>query len=221
MTAMMPLSRFPRRSIPQPFAQFNLTRNPFGEFTREQRGELSMLGEDVREALGLGHHQAVQLIGRCGRGKTSHLLGLAARLPESYYVYMPEDGPCPTIATGRPLIIDEAQRLPRRVRRDVFSTGLPLILATHRNLTISLRLFGYQVKTIRVGRKITPAHVRELMNRRIDYCRTSEDAVPLLDLRDAERLVRRFGSNVRAIENYLYDQVQEQAYDHGKMQFTR
>lgn len=206
--------------VSPPFAQFNLTQNPFGEMTREQRGELSLLSEDVAQALSLDRHQAVQLIGRCGRGKTSHLLGLSARLPDSIYVYLPQDGPCPTIAAGEPLIIDEAQRLPRHVRHDIFATGLPLILATHRNLVLPLRRHGYQVQTIRVGRKITPAHVQMLMNTRIEYCRRNAQDVPRLGLSDAEYLVRRFGSNVRAMEHYLYDQVQKQAYQHGQMQFT-
>jgi len=163
---------------------------------------------------------AVQWIGKCGRGKTSQLLGWSARIPTSEYVYLPEDGPCPAIPSGEPLIIDEAQRLPRRIRRDIFSSGLPLVLATHRNLSMALRRYGYEVCTVQLGRSTSAPHVQTLMNTRLEYCRKSFGPLPQLSLEDACWLIRRFGSDIRAMENHLYDQVQTQAYNDGEMQFT-
>ena len=98
-----------------PWAGRNLCRNPFGELSRAERAEVAVVDLDSIAARLAKMRSAVQLIGDCGRGKTTRMLALAQRFPESSYVYLPEDGPCPAIAEGNPLLIDEAQRLPRAV----------------------------------------------------------------------------------------------------------
>ena len=148
------------------------------------------------------------MIGDCGRGKTTRMLTLAARLPDSGYVYLPEDGPCPAIPNSRPLLIDEAQRLPRRVRNLVFRQKLPLILATHDDLGRPLRHFGYSVRTIRIGCENTPELVCRMLNRRIEASRLAAGSIPQILLHEVEYLTKRFGSNVRAMEHFLYEQVQ-------------
>jgi hypothetical protein len=110
-------------------------------------------------------------------------------------------------------LIDEAQRLPRGVRRRIFAAGLPLVLATHRDLSGPLRRAGYQVHTERIGRSADAPLVREIARRRIELCRLSpERAVPRLSDDDARWLVRRFKTDLRAIEGYLYERVQRQAF---------
>ncbi|MGB7345964.1 MAG: hypothetical protein WBD20_17230 [Pirellulaceae bacterium] len=194
-----------------PWQWCNLRRNPFGELTRGERAALAVV--DVKEIAQQvsENHTAVQFIGECGRGKTTRMLAIGRWLKESSYVYLPEDEPCPSIAFGRPILIDEAQRLPRRVRKQVFATGLPLVLATHRDLSRSLRRFGYTVQTQRIGTNNTPELICRLLNRRIRAsCMDAAEQVPELSISDADQLVQRFGSDVRAIESYLYDVVQSQ-----------
>lgn len=228
------------RSRPRANARWpgaNLFRNPFGELTRDERAELAIV--DVQPILGsispssclsddrptatetdfcLRH--ACQLIGQCGRGKSTHLLVLKKRLAESAYVYLPEDQPCPSIPAGRPLLIDEAQRLPRRVFRQILRSGLPLVLATHRDLSATLRRHGYRFGTCRIGLTLSIDRLMEILNRRILASRRDPDApVPLIVRGDAEILTQRFGTDIRSIENYLYEVVQSQVSDHGEMRF--
>lgn len=99
-----------------PWASCNLRRNPFGELTREERAEVAEVDVDRIAGRVAKPHTAVQLIGDCGRGKTTRMLALMNRFPDASYVYLPENGPCPAIADGNPLLIDEAQRLPRTAR---------------------------------------------------------------------------------------------------------
>jgi hypothetical protein len=203
-----------------PWAWCNLRRNPFGELLREERVEVAVV--DVSAiAADLGQPlTAVQLIGDCGRGKTTRMLVLADVLADAAYVYLPEDEPCPAIPEGRPLLIDEAQRLPRAVRRCVFATGLPLVLATHRDLGRQLARAGYQVRTHQIGSSNDASLIRELLNRRIEASRLSPRGdVPTLTAGDADFLVGRFGSDIRAIEAYLYEVVQTQVFSHGEMRF--
>jgi energy-coupling factor transporter ATP-binding protein EcfA2 len=207
-----------------------LRRNPFGELTRQERAELAVvdvqaIADQVRD-----DWNAVQFIGDCGRGKTTRMLALAQMLPESSYVYLPEDGPCPAIGVGRPMLVDEAQRLPRRVRKQVFAAGLPLVLATHRDLSRPLRRAGYRVTTQHIGGHNTPELIGKLLNRRIEASRLDAlQTAPVVSSEDAGWLHAKFGSDIRAIESYLYDIVQSQAFvtqkvrsqefQHGQMRF--
>lgn len=163
---------------------------------------------------------AVQLVGDCGRGKTTRMLALASRFPDASYVYLPEDGPCPAIAEGNPVLIDEAQRLPRKVCRRIFATGLPLILATHVDMSRQLRRFDYEFHTEWIGDGNTPELICQLLNRRIEASRLRDGPLPIVSLGDARQLVRRFGSDVRAIEHYLYERVQTQVAHHGEVRFV-
>ncbi|TWU20658.1 hypothetical protein Pla52o_45370 [Novipirellula galeiformis] len=203
-----------------PWAWCNLWRNPFGELTREERAELAVV--DVAElAAGVqGEKAAVQLIGDCGRGKTTRMLALWRHFPDASYVYLDEDLPCGAIAEGNPLLIDEAQRLPRKVMHRIFAVGLPLVLATHRDLTRALKKAGYRVTTYHLGDTNDARLVLESANRRIEASRLGPGSVPNLSLQDANELVSRFGSDIRGIEGYLYEQVQNQAYSDGEMRFV-
>ncbi|TWU65065.1 hypothetical protein V7x_06090 [Crateriforma conspicua] len=208
----------------RPWQAWNLNRNPFGELTRSERAELAVLLDDLEQQSTPGDFQAWQFIGKCGRGKTSQMLGLQRRWSDSAYVYMPVDGPCPDIPVARPLLIDEFQRVPRRIRTQLIRSGLPLVLGTHRDMSRSLRGAGYRVRTIRLGHQNTADHLCKVLNRRIEHCRLFEGPVPKIRRRTAEDLIRRFGSDLRAIENHLYEWTQAQAFlprptDHGQMQF--
>lgn len=203
-----------------PLAWCNLRRNPFGELTRQERIELAVVKVDAIMARLPTSRHAVQLIGDCGRGKTTRMLVLAASLPDASYVYLPEDEPCPGIPEGSPLLIDEAQRLPRRVRRTVFDTGLPLVLATHTDLRRPLKRAGYQVHTEEIGGDNDANLIVEVMNRRIDSSRLDDGPVPRFTTSDAVELLRRFGSDVRGMEGYLYERVQAQVFSHGEMRFV-
>jgi hypothetical protein len=215
MTARLPRtsSRRPSLAPRRPWAWCNLGRNPFGELTLEERVDVAVLDVEALAAHVRGPRWALQLIGRAGRGKTTRMLALAARFCGAAYVHLPEAQPCPAIPVGWPLLIDEAQRLPRGVRRRIFAAGLPLVLATHRNLSAPLRHAGYQVHTERIGGAVDASLVREIARRRIELCRLSrERPVPRLSDDDADWLVRRFKTDLRAIEGYLYERVQRQAF---------
>lgn len=216
----------------------NLFRNPFGELTRRERAELAVVDtapivDAIRVApfesrpvesrpVQLRPFAAYQMIGECGRGKTTRMLAIRKQFPLASYVYLPEDEPCPAIPDGQPLMIDEAQRLPRRIRRTVFGSGATLILATHKDLSAALRRSGYTVSTERIGLSLSAEQLVEMLNRRIEASRRDRDrdrSEPRVSVDDGEELIRRFGTDIRAIESYLYDIVQSQVNHHGEMRF--
>lgn len=209
----------------------NLFRNPFGELTRSERAELAVVQiSDIMDAIGSqrGESEPIefrpfcvyQMIGDCGRGKTTRMLALARRFPSASYVYLPEDQPCPAIPAGTPLLIDEAQRLPWRVRRKVFSSGVTLVLATHKDLTRTLRRSGYSVTTEKIGLTLSPQQLTLILNRRIEASRRDpKKPSPRINETIAGKLIGRFGTDIRGIESHLYDIVQSQVNHHGEMRF--
>lgn len=204
-----------------PFAALNLRSNPFGELTREDRATLAVVDATCWLPLVTAANQALQFIGDCGRGKSTHLLALERLLPESAYVYLPEDGPLPAIPHGAPLLIDEAQRLPCRLRREAFRRGVALILGTHVDLARVLRRYGYTVSTVHVDQLVNANHLVAVFNRRVEAVRLdAKRPVPRITLDDATYLHKRFGTDIRAMESYLYERVQRYSGDpSGEVQF--
>lgn len=192
-----------------PYAAFNLRRNPFGELTREQRAELAVV-KAQRWLEAIRHPTtALQFLGPGGNGKTTHLLAIERLLPKAAYVYLPEAGPTPPIPDQRPLLIDEAQRLRPNQRRRIFRRGGPLVLGTHEDLSKQLDRYGLQVIHINVAAEQSPERLMQILNLRIEASRITRAAVPHIDRPFAVRLQRQWGSDIRKIEHYLYDQFQD------------
>jgi len=191
-----------------PYHFLNLWRNPFGELTREERGELAVveLGDWI-EFLA-DKRSVLQFIGPCGHGKTTHLLAIEGVLPGADYVYFPEDGPMPSVGDGRPMIIDEAQRMSRRQTRLVFKRGGPLVLSTHVDLSKKIIRAGLDFQTVDVTVQASACQLGRILNRRIHASRLSDNAIPCITEADVIRLQHQFGGNIRAIEQCLYDQFQ-------------
>tara|TARA_R110002049_G_scaffold50370_1_gene142943 strand:+ start:32856 stop:33524 length:669 start_codon:yes stop_codon:yes gene_type:complete len=198
-----------------PWAWCNLRRNPFGELSRDERARLAVVNAPELARLVENQRHAVQLIGECGRGKTTRMLALQKYLPDASYTYLAEDQPCGPIPVGRPILIDEAQRLTRRARRAIFCSGLPLVLATHRDLSRPLSRAGYHVTTQWIGQHADAEHISQIMNRRIEAARLANGPVPTLSMQQADQLVARFGSDIRKMEAFLYDNVQQQKKTEG------
>lgn len=210
----------PKNADQSPWARIGLLRNPFGELTRAERAELALI--DVEACLErLAHDRsALQIIGPCGHGKTTHLLAIERAVDRCGYVYFPEDGAQPPLPCDRPLLVDEAQRLGWRRRRQLLRSSGPLVLGTHVDMSRELRRAGFEVFTIDVAIPKSPAALQRIFNRRIEASRLAGGLAvagevqphPLcLTLDDVVALQQQFGSNIRRIEHYLYEVFQRLA----------
>ncbi len=193
-----------------PFHAWNLTRNPFGELTRAERAELAIVPQLSEWASMMEDARtAIEFVGDCGFGKTTHLLAFQSILSDVSYVYYPPRGYRPALPQSRPLLIDEAQRMGYFRRRQMLRGPGPLVIGTHQSLAGSLRLRGFCVTSVDVSRPKQACEVQQILNRRIQASRLHpEQPLPEIDLQSAGQLAIKFSSNLRAIEAFLYEYFQ-------------
>jgi len=190
-----------------PFAHLNLRRNPFGELTPEERAELAVVDVDrfvdrLREP-----RFALQIVGDCGRGKTTHLLALWARFPRAPYVHVFE-GEKPDLPEAEVLFVDDVDQVPTRRRRRLFRRPGSLAMTTHRDLSEELRRAERAFETIDVA-GVGEERLLQITERRIEWARRGPGAVPVVGPEGVRRLLERFGDDLRAIEFHLYERFQE------------
>ena len=194
------------------YAHLNLTRNPFGEASAAERVGLAVIDaeqlSELTERLARPGF-AVQVVGDCGRGKTTHLLALRRAFPEAPWVRVDPDTR-PRIPEGTPLFLDEAQYLSSWRRRRLYRRGeRSLALGTHVDLRAELERAGYEVHTIRPAENISVDRLEAIFRARIDWARRGPGPVPVVPPRTVDALVALFGDDLRAMEGALYEALQQ------------
>lgn len=230
-----------------PYRHLGLWRNPFGELTPDERAELAVVETASLLAFLEQTQTVVQFLGDCGFGKTTHLLALRmaihrrsgnAQTASEGIVYFPEGGPRPSIPNGRPLFIDEAQRMSWLQRQNLLRRAGPIVLTSHSDLSAYFLRAGFQVLSVNVGAAKSPQQLAEILNLRLDASRLARSheptdqrahfpaasnaphcrntlmprvgpcvCAPLAEPYCAQ-LLNRFGSNLRRMEEYLYETIQ-------------
>ncbi len=191
------------------FAHLNLRWNPFRDLTRDEWIDLA--DADCAGILNhLSGHDArpvVQLLGKKGAGKTSHLLAILRHRPEAAYVHIPE-GQRREIPEARLILIDEAQRLTRRQKRHLFRSDTPLVLGTHTDFSARLTRCGRSVLSVHVHRQMTVERLHRLINARIAWSRRGPGTVPSVSSETTRALWTQWQPDVRRIMRELYLQFQ-------------
>jgi hypothetical protein len=189
-----------------PFAHLNLRWNPFGELDEQTRVKAAVVDtETLVRHLGQPG-RAVQLLGRCGRGKTTTLLALTRRVPDALYVRAWADRPLEIRPCGV-LLLDEADTLSWWRRYRILRHSRCVALATHRDLTRSLRLAGLVPLTVRVG-GVEEDRLHAMLNRRIACARRGAGPIPRIGRGAVRILIDRHGDDLRAMEIALYERFQ-------------
>jgi hypothetical protein len=187
------------------YARLNLRRNPFGEPRREERALLAVV--DVESlAQRLGHGCAIQFLGDSGRGKTTHLLALRTRFPSAPFItFLP--GEVPPIQEGPVLFLDEVQRLRPRERARLFRCSTRLAIGSHEDHAREIASAGMKVDTVRL-QGLGPEDLAVLVARRIEWARRGPGPVPVVARESLRVLLARHGSDLRGIEDELYEVFQ-------------
>jgi hypothetical protein len=193
-----------------PYVHLNLRFNPFGELAPEERAELAVVGIDVERIVSrLGEPGfAIQVLGRQGRGKSSHLFALRRHFPDAPYTHIALGAPVPDIPYAPVHFIDEMQRIPRSRRMRIFRRPASFVIGSHRDHRWEFRRAGLVFETVRL-RGLTVERLQAIVDRRIDWARRDADKpVPRLSEAALATLIARYGDDVRAIESHLYEVFQ-------------
>ena len=190
-----------------PFAASNLRRNPFGSLPPEEIPFVPLVPiEPLLERLA-DRRFALQFVGECGRGKTTHIQAIHALLPGAPYVHLPEGQRPPPIPHGPIVCVDESQRLGRLSRRRLFRRDAALVLGTHVDHTPELLRTGRLVETVSIE-GLSLDRLDRIVRARIEAARRGPGPVPRIGRATLERLLERHGDDLRSITDQLYDRMQ-------------
>jgi hypothetical protein len=193
--------------MPGAYAHLNLRINPFGELPAHVRSKLAVADTAPLVQALRTPGTAVQLIGRCGRGKSSHLLALHRELPESTYARLWTDRALPADLSGEVLLIDEADAVSPWRRLALVRRGRSVAVAVHTDQSWLLRLAGFRVQSVAVG-TVDRTRLRAIVQRRIEFARLGPGPLPGIPDRVLDALIARHGDDVRAMEDPLYEAFQ-------------
>ena len=190
-----------------PYSQLNLTRNPFGELSTDERIRVACLRSEEMMDFLKQPKSCLQFLGEKGRGKTTHLLFLRRKLKAGSYVHY-EEHEKTTVPDDTILILDEFQRLGRTKWRQAYRKANTLLLGTHQDYSHEIQRAGFKVKTIHVPIRLTATWLCEIAQKRIEEFRRNDGRIPHLRIQEAEALLSDYGSNLRSIFSHLYDCIQ-------------
>jgi hypothetical protein len=186
-----------------PYARLNLRRNPFGELGRDERAALAVVEVgDLAERLerpGI----AVQLLGGSGCGKTTWLLALRRRFAAAPFVKVVE-GVRTRVPRGHPVFVDDAHLLPPARRRRLLRRRASFVLTTHVDLEPELQRCGLEPLTVRPAATQGAERLERAFALRVEAARRGPGPLPRVPRSAVEELARRFGDDVRSMEQELY-----------------
>lgn len=200
-----------------PFARLNLRWNPFGEVPERDRGRLAVVDRDLSRVVTrlAAPGFAVELLGDCGRGKSSHLYAIRDALRERFGalpVTYVDIGARPDTPRAPVVLVDESQHLSPWARRRLFARRASFVLATHESHAGELRRAGVHCETWRVGGP-DAARLRAMVDRRVAWARLAPGPLPEVPDALLASLTRAHGDDLRAIGDALYDWFQRRKED--------
>ncbi|MFM7057386.1 MAG: hypothetical protein ACKO2P_10750 [Planctomycetota bacterium] len=194
------------------YAHLNLRRNPFGALTTADAQAVAEVNlteaiDFLRQPPASGRHSrppVLQLMGRQGSGKTTHLLALLAAFPGAVYSPIPI-GQSPRIRTdGDPILVDDAQWLTWALRRRLFRSHRRLVLGTHRDYATELRHCHRPLLTLSSETTRDPETLCRRLNARIEAARRGPGAVPIVSLHTATQAWNHHGADLRSVMERLF-----------------
>ena len=200
------------------FAPLGLRWNPFGSV---QEGELASLSlsdvplEPLIEKLSRPPSEgrfAVEFVGPCGHGKSTHLELLHAHFRAMPMTMLRPEERIPPIPHARIVFLDESQLLSRWQRWRLFRRPSHFVLGTHQSHVAELGASDIDVLHHEVGRLATDAfwtRVTAFIERRLSWASRPGDAdPPQVPPRILEDIIARQGQHLRGIQDELYDHYQ-------------
>ena len=181
------------------FDRVNLSHNPFGELSTEQWVASALVDVEAYRVLLEQPGTALQFLGRCGRGKTTHLRAVCAATPRASWVRARVEPPI----RAEIRVVDEFDSVWPWTRWQHVRGARSVAVATHRDQTTELRLYGFRVHTVEVT-QTDLERLQQIVQRRILVARRGPGSVPSIPRSHLAALHREHGDDIRAIMHALY-----------------
>ncbi len=194
-------------NITLPFEQLNLRWNPFGEPAPEDIASLAVVDVEAYVERLRSPGFAVQYLGEAGRGKSTHLMALHRFFPDMPYLRFPENTRIPRIPHAPVLFLDETQRLPRGLRRRIFSRRGSFVIGTHEDHSAELAQAHVETVSILLS-GMTAERLVQIIERRLEWARRGPGPLPRLSDSKITWLIEAFGDDLSAILGCLYEEFQ-------------
>lgn len=171
----------------------------------QPRSETSVIIDKIK------HNQSIiiQLCGKKGRGKTTHLTYLHQLFPH-YPFYRLDANFNFKIPNIKVLFVDSIHHLTFRQRWQLYQNIPTLILSTHHDRWYEFKLANRTYQTM-YFRGLQLTDLIAILNQRIELAvdKKEKDFVKIKPLLTAQ-LLKKYGDDLRGIINHLYDQFEEQ-----------
>lgn len=188
------------------FAAHNLRWNPFEELPLAERHLVAVNIPSLEPKKG----QAILILGEKGRGKTTHLLTLHQQHLDAPYIHLPEFGKQPRIPKADLIFLDEAQRLPRLLRGQIWRRAKAWVIASHQDQQTELERAGFVVQVVYLH-GLSLAKLEQIVLNRLEWARRNSGELPQVPRQMLLELLEQHGDNLRSIEDTLYDYYQNLA----------
>ncbi|WP_227430763.1 hypothetical protein [Psychrobacter sp. I-STPA6b] len=202
------------------YHHLNLSHNPFGELDFYTHQVLTVV--DIRPLIALFEqpNHILQIIGKHGRGKTSHLLALAQYYPDIAYTQIHDNQPVTfyqkqsiyqntVYQKNTAYFIDNLENLAWYKRWAVYHRYQRLAVTTYRDFSKEMRLLGKKVTSYHVSQP-DAQQLLTLFNKRIHHAQRNPNLpIPELTLADIKTLQNIFDDNIRSMEQVLYNTFQK------------
>lgn len=194
------------------YSKSKFNYNPFAGVDREHIEHIIVPQFDIQavvEKIRAKEELIIELVGKQGRGKTTHLTYLQQHVPEFpiYYQTAETNYYCKILNdTSEVVFIDSIHHLNLFQRNRIFKTKKIVIFTTHYSRKHEYLLARKSSLTIRF-KGINKEILKQLVLKRLKHASTQETNIAVNDT-ELEHLISKYKDNYRGIVNNLYDKFQ-------------
>jgi len=144
---------------------------------------------------------AIELIGRQGRGKTTHLKYYQQQLGMPIFELSEEHASLEDIlaSSAELVLVDSIHHLNFRERIQLFTVKKAVIYTTHTTRYLSAKLAKKPLKQLKF-KNINSKTLQEIINKRLVFFDNKQQ----LNEQEIQSLINKYGDNYRFIINHLY-----------------
>lgn len=186
--------------------------NPFSGVSAEEVGDIIVPILDVAsllEKIRSREPMAIELIGRQGRGKTTHLIHLHQQMTEYPFFNLNQSTELSQILEKNSdvLFIDGIHHLTFIERIKLFKESRVVVYTTHWSRTIDCFIASKELHSFRF-KGIDRTLLSSIIEKRLSVAGKENFESDKISNREIDSLIKNFGDNYRGIINHLFDQYQ-------------